>query len=90
MQYFEFDGKIIVVGSNGANVNHANWYLNLVATPQCDVRIGSKRYKAVARTAEGEERTSLLNQIYAVQPLQPQYQSLTSRVIPVAVLELSK
>lgn len=90
LQCFDFDGKIVIVGSRGGNVAHADWYLNLVANPECGVRIGSACYRARARITTGTERARLWDLITREQPLQLQYQAVTSRLIPVIALELSK
>ena len=62
--------------------------MNLKANPQCEIRIGSKRMRARARTASGDERTRGWNKMAAMYPPYNDYQKRAgSRQIPVVVLE---
>ncbi len=55
--YQEIDGKYVVIGSKGGSPTHPGWYVNLKANPKCEIWVGSKRMRARARTASGDERT---------------------------------
>lgn len=90
LQYYKLDGKVAVVASRGGTAENPTWYENLVANPQCGVRIASARYRAVARTAQGDERTRWWEFITQEQPVQREYQARTTRVIPVVILELQQ
>lgn len=77
-----------VIASKGGAPKHPAWFHNLTARPDVEIQVGRERIPVHARVAEGEERSRLwaradeINQgQYAV------YQSRTSRVIPVVVLE---
>ncbi len=87
LQYYERDGQVAIVASKGGMPNDPVWYLNLLANPQCEVQIGLQRYPARARTVTGEERARWWTQITREQPIQLEYQTRTSRCIPVVVLE---
>ena len=63
--YQEMDGKYVVIGSKGGAPTHPGWYVNLRANPECEIRIGSKRMRARARTASGDERTRGWNKMAA-------------------------
>ena len=52
--YQEMDGKYVIIGSKGGAPTHPGWYVNLKANPECEIRIGSKRMRARARTASGD------------------------------------
>ena len=87
LQYYKLDGKVAVVASRGGTAQNPTWYENLVANPECDVRIARVRHRAVARTAQGDERTRWWELITREQPVQREYQARTSRVIPVVILD---
>lgn len=77
-----------VIASKGGAPQHPAWFHNLMAQPDVEIQVGRTRIPVRARVAAGDERARLwaradeVNQgQYAV------YQSRTSRVIPVIVLE---
>ncbi len=49
----------LVVASRGGAPRHPAWYLNLVAHPNVQVRVGPERFAARARTAGPEEKPEL-------------------------------
>src|ERR1700722_12397342 len=53
------DGYIIVASKGGAP-DHPGWYKNLVANPEVEVQVATKKFKARARTVTGDERATLL------------------------------
>jgi len=77
----------IVVASQGGAPAHPNWYHNLVADPNVEVQVRGERFRATARTAEGEERHRLWRVMTAVWPNYDQYVLRTDRIIPVVVLD---
>ena len=85
--YGEADGSYIIVASKGGAPQHPGWYLNLAATPQVEVQVRDKRFRATARTASGQERTSLWQKMRGIYPPYDEYQTKTEREIPVVVLE---
>ena len=76
----------VVVGSQGGRPEHPDWYLNLVANPEVGVQVKADRFRARARTAEGEERDRLWRQMNEIWPHYDEYQQRTDREIPVVVL----
>jgi proline iminopeptidase len=85
--YQEDGGNPVVVASAGGAPKHPVWYLNLVETPEVGVQIKAEKFKARARTAEGEERARLWEKLAAVWPDYNEYLKKTDRDIPVVVLE---
>jgi len=84
----ELDDRFIVIGSNGGKERPPAWVGNLLAAPDCTVRVGRQRViPARAREAEGDERERLWAQAVASFPGYARYQQRTSRRIPVIVLE---
>jgi len=87
LQYYRRGKDVAVVGSRGGTAEHPHWYLNLVAHPECTVQIVNQRFRARARTVTGLERGPWWELVVAEQPMQREYQTRTSREIPVILLE---
>lgn len=83
----EDDGNYVIVGSQGGRPHHPDWYLNLAANPEVGVQVKADKFRARARTAEGEERERLWRQMNGIWTHYDEYQAKTDRVIPVVVLE---
>jgi deazaflavin-dependent oxidoreductase (nitroreductase family) len=80
-------GSYIVVASKGGAPQHPGWYRNILADPDVEVQVGTKKVKAGARTAEGEERLRLWKKALEYWPPYADYQLKTEREIPVVVLD---
>jgi deazaflavin-dependent oxidoreductase (nitroreductase family) len=76
------DGYVVIASNNGAPA-HPAWYHNLLADPRATVEVGSEKVSVRARTARPEERGDLATTV----PYVAQQQGLTSRQIPLVVLE---
>jgi deazaflavin-dependent oxidoreductase (nitroreductase family) len=83
------DGDYVLVASNGGSVGHPLWYRNLVADPRVTVQVEDDVFDAVARTATGEERAELWDQMAGIFPKYARYQAMVAREIPVVVLTRS-
>jgi proline iminopeptidase len=82
------DGRYVVVASKGGALKHPAWYLNLVAQPDVEVQVKADKFRALARTVTGEERSVLWEQHQALAPIFDGYQeNAGDREIPVVVLE---
>jgi deazaflavin-dependent oxidoreductase (nitroreductase family) len=81
------DGGYIVVASKGGSPQHPGWYRNLLANPEVEVQVGTKKLKARARTATGAERAKLWQEALKFWPPYADYQTKTEREIPVVVLD---
>jgi deazaflavin-dependent oxidoreductase (nitroreductase family) len=87
LAYFRVDGKLIIVGSfAGAPVNPA-WVHNLRANPQAHVEVGTESFGVTARELPSDERDELFPKLAAAAPGFAEYQSKTSRVIPLFELQ---
>jgi proline iminopeptidase len=80
-------GSYIVVASKGGAPQHPGWYRNLVANPEVEVQVGTRKLKARARTATGDERARLWQEALKFWPPYADYQQKTQREIPVVVLD---
>ena len=78
----------VVIASKGGAPQHPGWFHNLTATRDVEIQVGRARIPVHARVAEGEERSRIWARADEVNQGQyAAYQSRTSRVIPVVVLE---
>ncbi|GAB3217000.1 nitroreductase family deazaflavin-dependent oxidoreductase [Mycolicibacterium hippocampi] len=80
------DGRIFVFASKGGADNHPDWYHNLMARPEVTVEQGTETFRVTARALEGDERDEVYAKQVAVEPQFGEYQSNTTRVIPVIEL----
>jgi deazaflavin-dependent oxidoreductase (nitroreductase family) len=78
---------LVVIASYGGRDRHPAWYLNLVATPEVEVQVRKGRFRARARTAGPEERSSWWPRVVAAYGDYAVYQTRTDRMIPVVLLE---
>jgi F420H(2)-dependent quinone reductase len=87
--FFDEDegGYVLIASHFAGGPRHPSWYLNLVANPDVQVQVRAERFAARARTATGEERERLWQQMVAKFPPYRTYQVRSSREIPVVVLE---
>jgi deazaflavin-dependent oxidoreductase (nitroreductase family) len=83
----EADGSQVLVASRGGAPEHPAWYLNLEANPEVGVQVKGDVFRARARTAEGEERERLWKAMNEIWPHYDEYQTKTTRQIPVVVLD---
>ena len=87
LAYFRIDGKLIIIGSfAGAPVNPA-WVHNLRANPAAHVEIGTDAFDVTAHELPPAERDALFEKVAAAAPGFAEYQSKTSRVIPLFELQ---
>lgn len=86
--YGEHEDHYVVVASKGGSPTHPAWYLNLMAEPEVGVQVATDKFRALARTARGDERSSLWERMAQIYPPYNDYQvSAGSREVPVVVLE---
>jgi proline iminopeptidase len=86
--FYGQEGKgYIVVASKGGAPEHPGWYRNLLAHPEAEIQVGTKKLKVRARTVAGEERARLWKKALEFWPPYAEYQQKTEREIPVVVLD---
>ena len=86
--FYGTDGEsYFVIASKGGAPQHPGWYRNILAHPDVEVQVGTKKLKARARTAGGEERVRLWKEALQFWPPYADYQLKTEREIPVVVLD---
>jgi deazaflavin-dependent oxidoreductase (nitroreductase family) len=78
--------RLVIIASKGGAPTHPDWYYNIVANPLVTVEVGTEQFQAQAAISAEPERTRLYNQMVAMMPGFAEYQSKTTRVIPVITL----
>lgn len=83
----EHDGSYAAVASMGGAPTHPVWYHNLLANPRVEVQDGPMRREMIARQVTGSERAEWWERAVAAYPPYAEYQTRTTREIPVFLLE---
>ena len=87
LPYFMIEGKRLIVGSAGGGPEDPMWAKNLRANPDVTAYIKRKKHLLHARVSEGEERARLWEVLVSRNAHYRNYETLTTRQIPVIVLE---
>lgn len=85
--YLQEGKNWVVVGSNGGDKNHPDWYYNLMTQPEAMVQVGKYQTRVKARTVTALERIALWKQLLKVWSAYANYQKGILREIPIVVLE---
>ena len=88
LAYFTIEGKTIIIGSKAGADTNPDWVHNLRANPQAHIEVGTDAYDVTSRELPRSERDEIFDKVVAVAPGFGEYQSKTSRIIP--LFELSK
>jgi len=91
VMYHRDGERYVVVASKGGAPDDPAWYHNLKANPVARVEVGTangtETFEVRAREVEGEERERLYAERVAIAPGFGEYTRMTSRRIPVMILE---
>jgi deazaflavin-dependent oxidoreductase (nitroreductase family) len=87
LAYLTIDGKMLIVGSKAGADTNPHWVHNLRANPRAHVEVGTDAYDVVARELPDDERDAAYSKIVQIAPGFGDYQSKTSRVIPLFELQ---
>ena len=82
----EHDGEYAVVASLGGAPKHPVWYYNLKKQPHVELQDGPVTRDYIAREVTGDEKALWWERAVAVWPSYADYQTKTTREIPVFVL----
>ena len=88
LAYFTIDGKMIIIGSKAGADTNPDWVHNLGANPAASIEVGADTYDVTTRELPAAERDEIFDKVVAAAPGFGEYQSKTSRVIP--LFELSR
>jgi deazaflavin-dependent oxidoreductase (nitroreductase family) len=87
LAYLTVDGKMIIIGSKAGADTNPDWVHNLRANPRAHVEVGTEAYDVTARELPSEERDEMYPKVVELAPGFGDYQSKTSRVIPLFELQ---
>ena len=87
LAHLTVDGKMIIIGSKAGADTNPDWVHNLRANPRAHIEVGTDAYDVVSRELPPAERDELFDKVVAVAPGFGEYQSNTSRVIPLFELQ---
>jgi deazaflavin-dependent oxidoreductase (nitroreductase family) len=85
--YLDDGERVIVVASQGGLPTNPQWYLNLQANPEVEIRIGRSARTMTARTADPDERAVLWPRLVDLYADYATYATWTEREIPVVICE---
>jgi deazaflavin-dependent oxidoreductase (nitroreductase family) len=80
-------GRYAVVASKAGDPKHPAWYFNIKVNPTVTLQDGDKVMTATAREIVGAEREYWWKRAVEAYPPYADYQSKTSRLIPVFIVE---
>ncbi|TME70034.1 MAG: nitroreductase family deazaflavin-dependent oxidoreductase [Chloroflexi bacterium] len=83
----EHNGTYAVVGSMGGAPRHPVWYYNLTRNPHVELQDGPIKRDYLAHDATGDEKAVWWKRAVEAWPDYANYQTRTTRQIPVFVLE---
>ncbi len=84
--YGEGEGGYAIIASKGGAPAHPDWYFNLQAEPNVQVKLRDETFAARAETVTDERRARLWELMAEIWPQYNEYQSKTDRQIPVVLL----
>jgi deazaflavin-dependent oxidoreductase (nitroreductase family) len=85
--YMADGDRMLIFASKAGAPTNPDWYHNLVAHPQVTVEVGTETLNVTAVVITGEERDRLYAKQAAINPGFAEYETKTTRKIPVIALE---
>ena len=85
--YLADGNRLLVFGSKGGAPTNPDWFHNLRANPAATVEVGTDKFAVEAEELTGEERDRLFAKQAGLMPAFADYQTKTSRTIPVVALK---
>jgi deazaflavin-dependent oxidoreductase (nitroreductase family) len=86
LAYLADAGRYVIFASKAGAPKHPSWFHNLKDHPQTKIEVGADVIDVVATVADSEERDRLYKLQVDVNPQFAEYETKTSRVIPVVIL----
>jgi deazaflavin-dependent oxidoreductase (nitroreductase family) len=87
LAYLTIDGQKIIIGSKAGADTNPDWVHNLRANAKAHIEVGTEAYDVTARELPPEEHDETWPKVVALAPGFGDYQSKTSRVIPLFELQ---
>jgi deazaflavin-dependent oxidoreductase (nitroreductase family) len=82
LAYLTIDGKTIIFGTYAGAPKDPAWVHNLRANAQAHIEVGADSYDVHAHELPPAERDEILPKVRALVPVFADYESKTSRIIP--------
>jgi deazaflavin-dependent oxidoreductase (nitroreductase family) len=86
VMYLPDNGRYIVFASKGGAPTNPAWYHNLKSHPEVSIEVGPDTVEVTASEVKGAEHEELYSRQAAAYPQFAEYQTKTTRVIPVIAL----
>ena len=86
LAYLADKNRHVIIASYAGGPTNPPWYHNLIATPEVYVEVGSDSFRAKAEVLSEPERSELYEKIAEAMPAFAEYQTKTTRIIPVIAL----
>lgn len=87
--YFTDGDDVILTASNYGGARHPGWYYNLIAHPECELHIGPRGGRFVAREIEGAERDRLFGLAAELYPGYAKYAQRTGGIRTIRMFRLT-
>ncbi len=87
LAYLTIDGKMIIIGSKAGADTNPDWVHNLRANPRAHIEVGAEACDVTARELPPEVHDETWPKVVALAPGFGDYQSKTSRIIPLFELQ---
>ncbi len=84
--YLEDGGRYAIFASKAGAPENPGWYHNLMAHPETSIELGGETIEVVASEAQGEERDRIYAEQVSRVPQFGDYETKTTRKIPVVLL----
>ena len=86
--YFKDGDDYVLVAAKGGAPSNPDWYYNILAHPDnVTIEVGTEHFKVRATVVEPTERNRIFADVARQAPNFAEYQSSTTRVLPVIKLE---
>ena len=86
LAYLADKNRHVIIASYAGGPTNPPWYHNLIANPEVYIEVGSDSFRAKAEVVSEPERSELYKKIADAMPAFAEYQTKTTRVIPVIAL----
>ena len=87
LMYLADGDDLVIVASFGGSPQHPVWFLNLRADPEAEVQVGREQRRVVAHVTDDDDRARLWPRRVEVYKSYADYQTRTTRKIPVVRLK---
>lgn len=86
VMYIRDGDNYVITASKGGADTHPDWYRNLMAHPQTTIEVGDKTLRVHASQATPEQKAPLWAELVRQAPFFGDYQTKTTREIPMIIL----